>query len=103
MFDFLRLPFRGREKFDAKRAKQDAITRANYAQLLLNSPAFFDSYQCELDILVDEMISIDGSTLENEQKIMDLHRRICELNNLISHLKSFANQKKVMELEDEAA
>ena len=102
MFDFSRLPFRGRKKFDEKRARQDAITRASFAKMLLDSPAFYDSYQCEADILVDEMLSIDGDTVEQEERILRLHKRIRELNNLISHLRSFANQKKVMDLEKEA-
>ena len=103
MLEFIRRPFKGRGTYEPKRAKQEAISRANYAHLLLNSPAFYDSYQCEIDILVDAMLDIEPVTADSERQVLRIHARIRELNSLIQHLKSFAKQKEVIAMQDEAA
>jgi len=103
VFEFIRNPFKGRGPYEPKRATQEAIARADYAHMLLHSPAFHDSYQCEIDILVDAMLDIEPVTADLEKQVLRIHARIRELQNLIQHLKSFANQKKVIEMQDEAA
>jgi len=103
MFDFIRIPFRGRKRYDEKRAKQDALVRADFAALVLNNSAFFDAYQAELDTLVDAMLEIEPVTVDSERQILRLHARIRELNNLITILQSFARQKEVIEIQAEAA
>ncbi len=100
---FLRKPFRGRQQYNEKQARHDALIRAYAATELLDNTAFIDAYQCELDVLVDDMLEIEPDSPDNEMKLLRLHARARELRNLIMHIQSFANQRKVMEIEDEKA
>ena len=97
----MRKPFWGRTKHSEKQARHDALVRAYGALELLDNEAFHDAFQCEIDIIVDDMLNIEPDTPDKEAMLLRLHARARELNNLISRLRSFANQRKVIEIQAE--
>lgn len=92
--ELLRRPFKGWNKPDPtqEQAWREAVERGDHARTLVSNPAFLAAFHDELDQVVADLLSEPGDSAESQARIMSLHARARELEQINARLCSYVGQ-----------